>query len=115
MIKELSQSELALVAGGNANSNYEGGHGGGNAHNNHDQASWSHLSGRAPTKIYGGPGTAECATGVFGALVKGFPNPGKMGFGVFQNAGKCLSDNGGRGGAFGGDSNANSVNGQCHW
>jgi hypothetical protein len=112
MIKELSQSHLALVAGGNANSNYEGGHGGGNVHDHHDQASWSHLAGRAPTNIYGG--TTECATGVFGALAKGFPNAVKMGFGVAKNASKCLSDNGGRG-SFGGDANANSVNGQCHW
>ncbi|WP_134707116.1 hypothetical protein [Rahnella sp. CJA17(1/100)] len=112
MIKELSQSELALVAGGNANSNYEGGS---SRNNQHNRSSWSHMAQNAPTHIYGGPGTVECANGVFGALAKNFPNAGKMAVGVAKNASKCLSDNGGRGGAFGGDSNANSVNGQCHW
>lgn len=41
MIKELSQSELALVAGGNANSNYKGGS---SRSNKRNQSYWSHMA-----------------------------------------------------------------------
>ncbi|MBU9843603.1 hypothetical protein [Rahnella ecdela] len=81
--------------------------------NSGNSSSWSHMVQNAPTHIYGG--TEECANGVFGALVENFPNPVKMGVGVAANAGLCLNKGSGNSGAFGGDSNANSVNGQCHW
>lgn len=81
--------------------------------NGGNSSSWSHMVQNAPTHIYGG--TEECANGVFGALVEGFPNAVKMGVGVAKNANVCLSNGGGNSGAFGGNSNANSVNGQCKW
>ena len=112
MLRELSNDESLLVSGGNANSNYEGGRFVGSSSNS---SSWSHMGQNAPNKIYSGPGTADCAKGVFfKGIASNFPNPVKMGFGVAKSADLCLNNNHG-GGNFGGDSNSNSVNGQCHW
>jgi hypothetical protein len=110
MIRELTQDETLMVSGGNANSNYEGG-----INHTSNSSSWSHLSKNSPNYIYGGPGTADCANGVFGALASNFGKPGKMAIGVAKVAGQCLSDHGNNSGALGGDHSSNSVNGQCHW
>lgn len=81
--------------------------------NSGNSSSWSHMVQNAPTHIYGG--TDECAKGVFGALAENFPNPLRMGIGIYNNAGLCLNNTGSNSGAFGGNSNPNSVNGQCKW
>lgn len=108
MKRELSMEETLLVSGANANSNYEGGA-------THSGSSWSHMAKNAPGYIYGGPGTSECANGVFGALAENFGNPLKMAIGVARVSGICLSDHNNNSGSLGGDSSPNSVNGQCHW
>jgi len=103
-IRELSARELSFVAGGNANSNYEGGS--------------SNHRGSAPATCANRAGLSAIIGGMRGAL-GGTPASVVVGAVVagVGTAIACAPDRGSQngGGNFGGDHNANSVNGQCHW
>ncbi|MGP6444911.1 hypothetical protein [Rahnella aceris] len=116
MLRELAQEEISIISGGNANSNYEGG-----------------RCGRAAVKggIAGAAGGAV-ANGLRGGVAGLAGGPVGVAAGALSGAGEGAVYGGisgaiggyigcrdrgsnNNGGAFGGDSNANSVNGQCHW
>jgi hypothetical protein len=112
-IRELTTQDLALISGGNSDSGYEGRGGGG-----------GHYGG-APNTCANKVG-ASVITGVIegvilGAIFRvGHPAAMLIGavFGGIQ-AGISCADEGPRRGdrqdALGGNSNRNSVNGQCRW
>jgi len=111
-IRELSLDEIAMVSGGNANSNYEGGgsrRGGGS----------SSRSGRSSGKdIYSG--VDSCGAGILGGMVAGSAGgPVGMALGIAGGmiAGQCTKDSfsskGGNGNAN--QSQSHDFGGQCHW
>ena len=65
-IRELSFDEIALVSGGNANSNYEGG-----GSRSRNTGARNSLGRNAPTHIYSDPSTVKCANAVFSGMVGG--------------------------------------------
>ena len=87
---------------------------------NNTGSSRAHDSGRDAAAA-----AAAAAGAVIGGMVTGPGAPlgsivggvvgGVLGAGSFDAAWSATHDNNSGGGAFGGDSNANSVNGQCHW
>ncbi|ENC42844.1 TPA: hypothetical protein ACGTMM_004968 [Escherichia coli] len=87
-IRELSFDEIALVSGGNANSNYEGG-----GSRSRNTGARNSLGRNAPTHIYSDPSTVNCANNVFGGMIGGISKgPGGMALGVASGAlkGNCL-------------------------
>ena len=73
-IRELSFDEIALVSGGNANSNYEGG-----GSRSRNTGARNSLGRNAPTHIYSDPSTVKCANAVFSGMVGGAIKGGPVG------------------------------------
>ena len=110
-IRELSFDEIALVSGGNANSNYEGG-----GSRSRNTGARNSLGRNAPTHIYSDPSTVKCANAVFSGMVGGAIKGGPVGMtrGTIGGAviGQCLSGggNGNGGGNRAGSSNCSGSN-----
>lgn len=93
IIRELSVDEIAIVSGGNANGNYEGG-----GSRNSNSGARNSLGRNAPTHIYSDPSTVKCGNAVFSGMVGGAIKGGPVGMarGTIGGAviGQCLSDGG---------------------
>lgn len=115
MLKVIDAQYLNGISGSSSGNDTSSRSGNTKNSNGGNSSSWSHMVQNAPTNIYEGAGTAACANGIFGSLADNFPNPLRMGVGIYNNAGLCLNNGGNNSGSFGGNSNPNSVNGQCKW
>ncbi|WBG93127.1 hypothetical protein [Pantoea piersonii] len=112
-MRELNLSEINMVSGGNANSNYEGGCA---SHVSHDAAHGAANGAYAGAVRGAFQGWAGGPEGVVaGAALGGLKGAatGAALAGAASYAKNCRNDN--HGSALGGDSSRNSVNGQCHW
>ncbi|WP_156108015.1 hypothetical protein [Cedecea neteri] len=110
-IKELSFEEIAMVSGGNANSNYEGGNSrAGNSHGRNSGGAPATTANNAGFVIIGG-----VLTGVATAL--GGPVAGTVVGTAFAAAGQSLpnDNNNNRGGGSWHDTNPGGMIGQCRW
>ncbi len=108
-IKELNFEEIAMVGGGNANSNYEGG--GSRGGNNNSRA--GNSGGRS---IYNG--VDSCGAGIMGGLVAGsIGGPLGMAAGIAGGmiAGQCTKDSFSNKSDSGSKDKANNFAGQCRW
>ncbi|EPT8338443.1 hypothetical protein [Enterobacter hormaechei] len=111
-IRELSFDEIALVSGGNANGNYEGGGSRtSSSSSNSKTGARNTLARNAPTHIYSDPATTKCGDAVFSGMVGGAIKGGLVGMarGTIGGAvvGQCLS---GGGNGNGGGTKAGSNN-----
>lgn len=117
MLRELMQDEINIISGGNANSNYEGGcarasvKGGlsgvaGGAAANALRGGVAGIAG-GPAGIAAGALTGAAEGAVYGAI--------SGAIGGYIGCRDSRSNNHAGGGNLGGDANAHSVNGQCHW
>ncbi|TCB96655.1 hypothetical protein E0L21_23815 [Kosakonia quasisacchari] len=109
-IRELNLEEIAMVSGGNANSNYEGGSSRGGSSN---RSGSSHSSGK---DIYSG--VDSCGAGIFGGLVAGsLGGPAGMALGIVGGmiGGQCTKDSFSSKGGNGNKDKSNDFAGQCHW
>ncbi|WP_370608250.1 hypothetical protein [Citrobacter meridianamericanus] len=109
-IRELNIDEIAIISGGNANSNYEGGR----SYNNSGSRNSNGKNGSKD--IY--KGVDSCGAGILGGLVAGSPGgPLGMTAGIIGGAiaGQCTKDSFSNKSDGGSKDKSNNFAGQCRW
>ncbi len=116
-MRELTLNELKFVSGGNANSNYEGGCRSavrnGAYRGGQDGAVQGAIQGAITGAVADGVGAIPGALG--GGALGGIVGSATGAYKAYRDSPACNSNSGGNKGNLGGDANAHSVNGQCHW